>query len=85
MEAQQAYVMDKNGDVSGPITAVENAATYAERVLKSEWETVKLGERAYRAAVRTSTRTLVVSFTILAVLMVCLPVYIYSSSGSQTG
>lgn len=78
MGAQQSYMLNKEGDVSAPITAVEQAALYAEGVLKTEWETVKFGERAYRAAVRTTTITLIGSLTILAVVVIGLPIYIYS-------
>lgn len=80
MEAQQAYMDNKEGDVDEPIAAVENAASYAEGVLKSEWETVKFGERAYRAAVRTTTITLVASLIILASLIIGLPVYVYTAN-----
>jgi len=83
MGAQQSYMLNKEGDVGEPIGAVEKAASYAEGVLKSEWETVKFGERAYRAAVRTTTFTLVGSLVVLAVLVVGLPVYIYSSPSAQ--
>ena len=78
MGAQQSYMLNKEGDVGEPISAVERAASYAERVLKSEWETVKFGERAYRAAVHTTTITLIGSLTILGVVVIGLPIYIYS-------
>jgi hypothetical protein len=81
MGAQQAYMVDKEGDVAGPIAAVEKAASYAEGVLKTEWEAVKLGERAYRDSLRATKYTLVGSFAVLAVLVVGLPIYVYSSAG----
>lgn len=83
MGAQQAYVLNKEGDVGVPIGAVEKAASYAEGVLKTEWETVKLGERAYRDSVRATKYTLIGSFAVLAVLVVGIPIYVYSSAGGQ--
>ena len=81
MGAQQSYIVNKDGDVAGPIAAVEKAASYAEGVLKSEWETVKLGERAYRDSLLATKYTLVGSFAVLAILVVGLPIYVYSSAG----
>jgi hypothetical protein len=83
MGAQQSYMINNEGDVAEPIAAVEKAASYAEGVLKTEWETVKFGERAYRAAVHTTTYTLAGSFAVLAVLVVGLPIYVYSSASGQ--
>lgn len=79
MGAQQAYMDNKQGDVAEPIAAVEKAASYAQGVLKSEWETVKLGERAYRDSLRATKFTLIGSFAVLTVLVVGLPIYVYSS------
>jgi hypothetical protein len=84
MGAQQSYMIDKEGDVGEPIGAVEKAASYAEGVLKTEWETVKYGERAYRDSVRATKYTLIGSFAVLAVLVVGIPVYVYSSGGGQS-
>lgn len=81
MGAQHAYMLNKEGDVAEPIAAVETAASYAEKVLKAEWETVKLGERAYRDSLRATKYTLAGSFAVLALLVVGLPIYIYSSAG----
>lgn len=83
MGAQQAYIVNKEGDVAEPIGAVERAASYAEGVLKTEWETVKFGERAYRDSLRATKYTLVGSFAVLAFLVVGLPIYVYSSAGVQ--
>jgi hypothetical protein len=83
MGAQQAYMANKTGDVSEPINAVERAASYAEKVLKSEWETVKYGERAYRDSVRATKYTLIGSFAVLAALVVGIPVYYYWSPSTQ--
>lgn len=66
MGAQQAYMFYKEGDVNEAIGSVEKAASYAECVLKAEWETVKLGEPAYRDTVRTTKYTLCGSFAVLA-------------------
>lgn len=85
MEAQQAYMTNETGDVSEPIGAVEKAASYAETVLKREWETVKSGERAYRDSVRATKYTLIASFAVLAVLLVGIPVYYYWSANTQLG
>lgn len=83
MAAQQTYMNNKDGDVAEAIGAVERAAEYAEGVLKSEWETVKAGEPAYKAAVRTTTFTLVGSLIVLAGFVVGIPIYVYSSVGNQ--
>ena len=83
MGAQQGYMVNKEGDVAGPIAAVETAASYAEGVLKSEWETVKLGESAYRDSLLATKYTLVGSFAVLAILVVGLPIYVYSSAGAR--
>lgn len=80
MGAQQSYMTNKEDDVGEPIGAVEKAASYAEGVLKSEWETVKFGEQAYRASIRTTTFTLVGSLVVLVVLVVGFPIYVYSST-----
>lgn len=81
MGAQQGYIVNKDGDVAGPIAAVEKAASYAGGVLKNEWETVKLGERAYRDSLLATKCTLVGSFAVLAIIVVGLPIYVYSSAG----
>jgi hypothetical protein len=83
MGAQQSYMLDKEGDVGEPIGEVERAASYAEGVLKTEWETVKFGERAYRDSVRATKYTLIGSIAVLAVLVVGIPVYVYSSGSAQ--
>jgi hypothetical protein len=83
MGAQQSYMTNKEGDVAEPIAAVETAASYAEGVLKTEWDTVKLGERAYRESVRATKYALIGSFTVLAVLVVGIPIYVYSSATEQ--
>jgi len=83
MEAQQVYMTNKDGDVSDPIDAVEKAALYAEGVLKSEWNTVKFGERAYRDSVRATKYTLIGSFVVLAALVVGIPAYYYWSASTQ--
>src|SRR5471030_1023724 len=67
MGAQQTYMLENEGDVTGPIGAVEKAASYAEKVLKTEWETVKFGEAAYREAVQATRYALAGSCAVRAV------------------
>jgi hypothetical protein len=67
MTAQQVYFGKYEADVDQAIAAVEAAALYASEVLKTEWETVKLGETAYRDAVKATKYTLNGSFVVLAV------------------
>jgi hypothetical protein len=74
MQATQDYIEDIDIPVSLPIEAVENAAQYAEVVLKSEWETVKRGEIAYQSAVRMTKLALNSSFVLLVILVVAVPV-----------
>lgn len=83
MRVQQTYMLDKEGDVAGPISAVEKAASFAEKVLKTEWETVKFGEAAYREAVQATRHTLGGSFAVLAVLIIAIPVYYYWSASIE--
>ena len=58
MEAQQYFLANRGAVSSQPISAVEAAALHASDVLRNEWKTVKLGENAYRDAVRTTSYTL---------------------------
>ena len=80
MTAQQVYMAKYEADVDKAIAAVEAAADYASEVLKTEWETVKLGEMAYRDAVRTTTYTLKGSFGVLALLLIGYPIYYWTAS-----
>jgi hypothetical protein len=83
MQATQDYIQDLLIPVSLPIDAVENAAQYAEVVLKSEWETVKRGEIAYQSAVRMSKLALNSSFVLLVILVVAVPVTAWYVSRSE--
>jgi hypothetical protein len=84
MTAQQVYFGKYEADVDQAIAAVEAAALYASEVLKTEWETVKLGETAYRDAVKATKYTLNGSFVVLAVLVLGYPVYYWTASYLET-
>lgn len=83
MGRQQAYVVNKNSGVDTVLDAVEQAASYAEIVLKNEWETVKFGEAAYRQSLRTTGWTLKGSFAILALVVGGYPVYYYLAASAE--
>lgn len=77
MKAQQSYLNNPDGGANDAIDALERTSLFAERVLKTEWQTVKFGERAYRDAVRTTGHILRGAFAILALVVVGYPVYYY--------
>jgi hypothetical protein len=49
IEAQQSVLQGK-GDTVSTLRAIETAAEFAPQILKTEWERVKKGEFAFRAA-----------------------------------
>lgn len=75
MTAQQIYMSSREFRVEGPIAAIEAAALHAAQVLKTEWNTVKVGEKAYQDAVRTTASTLKWSFVVLGLLVFGYPIY----------
>jgi hypothetical protein len=83
MDAQQFYMSNHGANADQPIAAVEAAALYAATVLKTEWETVKFGEKAYREAVQTTRYTLNGSFAVLALLLLGYPIYYWTASAME--
>ena len=57
------------GDMTRTLKAVDNAAEYAPRILKAEWERVKKGEFAFRVA-RNWVAPAVVAISLLFVVFV---------------
>lgn len=49
VDEQNKFLADKS-DVARTLQAIENAADYAPKILKAEWERVKRGELAFRLA-----------------------------------
>jgi hypothetical protein len=77
MDAVQDYLGDQAGKAGDAIVVLEKAATCAERVLKAEWETVKLGERDYREALAATAKLLRSSIWVLGVLVIAVPFLFY--------
>jgi t-SNARE complex subunit (syntaxin) len=70
MAAQQRYIDDLTADVQLPLSNVEKASEQAEKVLKSEWRTVKGGEEAYKSAINTTSWVLIISGSIWVIVVV---------------
>lgn len=83
MQTLQEFLSEQEKEAWDTITTVEAAAIYAESVLKAEWQTVKDGEAAYKSAVRMTRHTLSVSLSVLAALVMAIPLIAYFASESQ--
>jgi len=76
MQVPQAYIVNEHGNGALVILWMDDSASFAEGVLKAEWETVKFGEKAYREAVQTTSRVLKWSLGLLAVLVIGIPLVV---------
>jgi len=85
MAAQQRYMEDSAADVQLPLGQVEKALEQAEKVLKNEWRKVKVGEEAYRDAVKTTSWVLTLSGTIWAIVAVGAPAYAFFNGAEPEG
>lgn len=63
--AQNAYLANADAAIDSIFQAAEDAADQAARVLKEEWERVKVGEPAYRRALQSSSSLLLAVVVIL--------------------
>lgn len=77
MDAQNKYLAAVNADIKEVFEAAKRASDQAALVLKSEWETVKQGEKAYRSAVKTSTHILKGTGILLVAIVVGVPAYVF--------
>lgn len=84
MQALQAYIVNEHGDGAVVILSVDDSASFAEGILKAEWETVKFGEKAYREAVQTTSRVLKWSLGLLAVLVIGIPLVAILTPAKET-
>lgn len=82
MEEMQQYLNNNDTDAAVPLSYVEQASDFAEQVLKSEWNTVKRGEKGFRNAVATTTWVLVITGLIWAAVIVGGPIYFLYNKAS---
>jgi hypothetical protein len=80
MMAVQHFLENVDAQAGDALIAVEAAATCAAEVLKTEWDAVKVGEKAYRDAVGTTASTLKWSFVVLGLLVFGYPIYYWTAS-----
>ena len=62
---QNSYLANADADIDSIFQVAQDAADQAARVLKEEWKRVKVGEPAYRRALRSSSSLLLALVVIL--------------------
>lgn len=67
---QNQINIEKGRDYSDALTAIENASSYSQDILKSEWERVKRGEKSFRVTKNWIMPTIIViSLVFVSVLL----------------